>query len=72
MKTPIQKLIEELEIMRDKSDGHTAEVEAYTKAIDLANYFISEQLSRKSCHHACSPSDFYNGGKCDIMGCYKD
>jgi hypothetical protein len=31
----------------------------------------SEQLARKSCHHACSPSDFYKGGKCDKMGCYE-
>lgn len=25
----------------------------------------------KSCDHACSPSDYYKGGKCDRMGCYK-
>jgi len=30
----------------------------------------SEQLARKSCDHACSPSDYYKGGKCDKMGCY--
>ena len=30
----------------------------------------SEQSVRKSCDHACSPSDFYKGGKCDRMGCY--
>lgn len=30
----------------------------------------SEQSARKSCHHACSPSDYYKGGKCDKMGCY--
>ena len=22
------------------------------------------------CQHACSPSDWYQGGKCDRMGCY--
>ena len=44
MKTPIQKLIEELEMMRDESDGHTAEVEAYTKAIELASYFLDEEV----------------------------
>jgi len=31
----------------------------------------SEQLARKSCHHACGPSDYYKGGKCDKMGCYE-
>ena len=25
-----------------------------------------------SCHHACSPIDFYKGGKCDKNGCYED
>jgi hypothetical protein len=23
-----------------------------------------------SCHHSCGPSDWYRGGKCDLMGCY--
>jgi hypothetical protein len=31
----------------------------------------SEHLARKSCDHACSPSDYYKGGKCDKMGCYE-
>jgi hypothetical protein len=43
MKTPIQKLIEELEMMRDESDGHTAEVEAYTKAIEVAEAFLKDE-----------------------------
>ena len=43
MKTPIQKLIEKLEMMRDESDGHTAEVEAYTKAIELAESFLKDE-----------------------------
>lgn len=30
-----------------------------------------KQLEKPSCQHACSPSDFYEGGKCDRMGCYK-
>ena len=30
-----------------------------------------EQLARKSCDHACGPSDYYKGGKCDKMGCYE-
>lgn len=24
-----------------------------------------------SCNKACSPSDYYEGGKCDKNGCYK-
>ena len=40
MKTPIQKLIEELEMMRDENDGHTAEVQAFTEAIEVAEAFI--------------------------------
>ena len=43
MKTPIQKLIEELEMMRDESDGHTAEVHAYTEAIEVAEAFIKDE-----------------------------
>ena len=43
MKTPMQKLIEELEMMRDESDGHTAEVEAYTEAIELAESFLKDE-----------------------------
>jgi hypothetical protein len=43
MKTPIQKLIEELEMMRDESDGHTAEVHAYTKAIEVAEAFLKDE-----------------------------
>jgi hypothetical protein len=43
MKTPIQKLIEELEMMRDESDGHTAEVHAYTKAIEVAESFLKDE-----------------------------
>lgn len=27
---------------------------------------------RKSCEVACSPSDYYKGGKCDLNGCYKN
>lgn len=44
MKSPMQKLIEELEKLRDQSDGFTAEVEAYTVAIDLARYFLDEEV----------------------------
>ena len=43
MKTPIQKLIEELEKLRNQSDGHTAEVEAYTKAIEVAEAFLKDE-----------------------------
>ena len=43
MKTPMQKLIEELEMMRNQSDGHTAEVEAYTKAIEVAESFLKDE-----------------------------
>ena len=28
------------------------------------------KAEKKSCDHACSPSDYYPGGKCDKMGCY--
>jgi len=24
----------------------------------------------RSCHKSCSPSDWYEGGKCDKNGCY--
>ena len=54
MKTPIQKLIEELEMMRDESDGHTAEVEAYTKAIEVAESFLKDE--------ADALDDAYNHG----------
>lgn len=27
--------------------------------------------NKQSCDVACSPSDFYQGGKCDKNGCYK-
>jgi len=36
MKTPLQQLIERLEILRDNSEGFSAEIEAYQKAIDEA------------------------------------
>jgi len=60
MKTPIQKLIEELEMMRNQSDGHTAEVEAYTKAIELANYFISEEVDALDDAYSQGVLDEYN------------
>ena len=60
MKTPIQKLIEELEMMRDESDGHTALVEAYTKAIDLAKYFISEEVDALDEAYSQEVIDVYN------------
>lgn len=28
-------------------------------------------VNEKLCNHACSPSDYYKGGKCDKMGCYE-
>lgn len=31
---------------------------------------INPKNTLKSCKHACSPSDYYPGGKCDKMGCY--
>jgi hypothetical protein len=60
MKTPIQKLIEELEMMRDESDGHTAEVEAYTKAIELANYFLDEEVDALDDAYSQGVLDEYN------------
>jgi uncharacterized coiled-coil DUF342 family protein len=60
MKTPMQKLIEELEMIRDESDGFTAEVEAYTKAIDLANYFISEEVDALDDAYSQGVLDEYN------------
>jgi len=30
-----------------------------------------EKMNQKSCDNPCSPSDYYKGGKCDKMGCYK-
>ena len=50
------------------NDWHESEL----KLLGIADVVgRSEQLARKSCHHACSPSDFYKGGKCDKMGCYE-
>ena len=60
MKTPMQKLIEELEKLRDQSDGFTAEVEAYTKAIDLANYFISGEVDALDEAYSQGVLDEYN------------
>ena len=34
------------------------------QAFDLHNVVVS-------CNKACSPSDYYEGGKCDKNGCYK-
>jgi acyl-CoA synthetase (NDP forming) len=67
MKTPIQKLIEELEMMRDESDGHTAEVHAYTKAIELAESFLKDEadaldLARKT-GLGTTPIYYFKNGK---------
>lgn len=43
MKTPIQKLIEELEELRRQSAGQFTEVKIYTKAIKVASYFLEEE-----------------------------
>ena len=60
MKTPMQKLIEELEMMRNQSDGHTAEVEAYTKAIELASYFLDEEVDALDDAYSKGVLDEYN------------
>jgi hypothetical protein len=31
-----------------------------------------KEFVQKCCDHACSPSDYYKGGKCDKMGCYRE
>jgi hypothetical protein len=54
------------------NDGKLAGFELGARwALSLIVVGRSKQLPKKSCHHACSPSDFHMGGKCDKMGCYQ-
>ena len=43
MKTPIQEVIERLETLRDEVEGHTTEVEAYQRAIEILKNKMSNE-----------------------------
>lgn len=43
MKTPLQEVIERLETLRDEAEGHTAEVEAYQRAIEIVKHKMSNE-----------------------------
>jgi hypothetical protein len=46
MKTPIEQLISRLETLRDEAEGHTAEVEAYQRAINEATLLLEKEADR--------------------------
>lgn len=54
----------------DRGEGH---LKCYVNNTQFYFAHVSNQnLYIPSCDHACSPSDFYKGGKCDKMGCYNN
>ena len=50
--------------LKDKMNSKISELEKIEVKSTLA------PVSKRSCLKACSPSDWYEGGKCDKNGCY--
>jgi hypothetical protein len=61
------ELLKALNIIKHEAESRTIGVCTLIKRI--ANNAISKH-ENKSCDKSCSPSDWRNGGKCDLNGCY--